>query len=150
MNRTQLGGVISLGLCGVAAGLAAIAMFATSIVLGVVYLALCLIVPQMVLRGFCAKCPNRADCGHVFPGHAALRFARDAGPYAFLDLAGVAVMAVVLFGLPQVWLWRYPVVFGAFWALLIVAGIMIRGAMCPVCQNIYCPGNPKFQKPTTT
>lgn len=48
MNKTQLCGVISFGLCGVAAGLAAIAMFATSIVLGVVYLALCLIVPQAV------------------------------------------------------------------------------------------------------
>lgn len=149
MNRTQLCGVISLGLCGVAAVLAAIALFSTSIALGVVYLALNLIAPQMVLRGFCAKCPNKANCGHVFPGRAALRFARIPGPYTWFDLAGVAVMALVLFGLPQIWLWRYPVLFGAFWALLIAAGIMIRGAMCPVCENVYCPGNPQFHKSAT-
>jgi hypothetical protein len=147
MNKTQLCGVISLGLGGVAAVLAAIAMFSTSLLLGVMYVALCLLVPQAALYGFCAKCPTKSNCGHVLPGRAALRMARTAGPYSLLELSGIGLTVLLLFGLPQVWLWQYPVLCGAFWALLIAAAIMIRWAMCPVCENIYCPGNPKFHKP---
>lgn len=146
MNKTQRYGVLSLGIMGVAAIFAALAMFATSWLLGVVYLAICAFTPQAIVYGFCAKCPNKEQCGHVFPGKAAMRMLRPAGAYTPFELGGLGVAAILLFGFPQVWLWRYPALFWAFWGLLIVAGVMIRLAMCPVCGNVYCPGNPQFKK----
>ncbi len=138
MSR-QFYGVSSLALLGVGAVLAAIAMFHASVVLGIVYLVICVAAPNALVRAFCAKCSCKAHCGHIFPGRAAQRYARPAGPYTAAEWATLAVTALAWIGLPQVWLWQLPGLFVAYWLLTGVALVEIRLVMCRNCSNVFCP-----------
>ena len=139
MKTQQFHGITSLGLTFIANIIAVVAMFLTSWMLGVVYLAVMVIAPQAILRTYCAKCPCKAHCGHVFPGKAALAFQKEPGPYTPTELAILGITLLLLFGLPQFWLWQYPVLFVVFWVLSAIAFIQIRAFVCRTCDNVYCP-----------
>lgn len=137
---TRFHGVTSLGLVLVAIVLAAVAAFLTSWVLGLAYLAVCAVAPAGILVAYCAKCPCQSHCGHLFPGKLAMRFLdRQPGPYTPAELGTVGLALLLLLGLPQVWLWRYPLLFAVYWVLNAVALIEIRAVVCRSCENVYCP-----------
>jgi hypothetical protein len=81
MNARKFNGITSLILTGIAALIALVVMSLTSWVLGGLYLTFMIIAPQAILRSYCAKCPCKAHCAHVFPGKAAMAFEKEAGPY---------------------------------------------------------------------
>lgn len=144
MQRNTIG-VISLGAVALALAAAVQSLFQESILLGTGYLLLASLAVPVVLFAFCAKCPDRNDCGHVLPGPAAAALFADrkcsaytAGDWA-LTGAGLAVLLL----LPQVWLWKHPVAFVFFWIVMIAAVIGIRSGVCPSCRNVHCPGCPK-------
>jgi hypothetical protein len=139
MNTQQTHGIISLGLTSVALVIAALAMFLSSWGLGVAYVAICLIAPQAIIYAFCAKCPCKECCGHVLPGKQAMAFNRQPGPYTPVELGILGVVLLLLFGLPQFWLWQYPKLFIAFWILSAIAFMQIRLVVCRACNNIHCP-----------
>jgi hypothetical protein len=142
--RSQFHGVTSIGLVMVATVIAVVAMFRTSWVLGVVYLVVCAVASGVVLYAYCAKCPCRTNCGHVFPGRLATIFGdRQPGPYTAVELAVLGLALLLLLGLPQVWLWRYTGLFVAFWVLNAIALVQIRVVVCRACDNAYCPANPR-------
>ena len=135
----QFHGITSIGLVGVAVVIAAIAMFQASPVLGIVYVGVCVVAPLVVLYAYCAKCPCKAHCGHVFPGKIAQVFDREPGPYTPAELAALVLALLLLIGLPQFWLWRYTGLFAAFWVLNGIAIVQIRIVICPACDNTHCP-----------
>jgi hypothetical protein len=137
--RTQCHGVTSLGLVLVATVVAAVVMFRTSWVLGVVYLAVCAAAPGAILYAYCAKCPCQTHCGHVFLGRVAMAFSRQPGPYTIAELAALALALLSLIGLPQLWLWRYTGLFIAYWLLTAVALVQIKTFVCRACENVFCP-----------
>jgi hypothetical protein len=139
MNSQQFHGITSLALVAVGSVIAAVIMFLTSWVLGVVYLAVLVIAPQALLRVFCAKCPCKEHCVHVFPGRAAMAVARKPGPYTPVELGVLGVSLLLLFGLPQYWLWQYPTLFVIYWVLNATAFMQIRLVGCRACNNVYCP-----------
>lgn len=132
-------GVTSLGFAAVAAVIAAVAMFRASLVLGVVYLVVCAVSSGAIVYAYCAKCPCKAHCAHVFPGKAAMAFDRQPGPYTATELTVLVLALLSLLGLPQFWLWRYTGLFVAYWLLNVVALVQARVILCQSCDNVYCP-----------
>jgi len=138
----QFHGITSLGLVAVATVVAAVVAFRTSWMLGVVYAVICIAAPLVVLYAYCARCPCKAHCGHVFPGKAAQVFDREPGPYTPAELAAMVLALSLLIGLPQFWLWRYTGLFIAYWVLNSIALVQIRLVVCRTCENVYCPMKP--------
>jgi hypothetical protein len=142
--RSRFYGIISIGLVLVATVIAIVAMFRTSLALGVVYLVVCAVAPGVILYAYCAKCPCRMSCGHVFPGRLATIFGnRQPGPYTTVELIALVLALLLLLGLPQVWLWHYTGLFVAFWVLNAIALVLIPAFVCRACDNAYCPVNPR-------
>jgi hypothetical protein len=139
----EANGAITLGLAAVALAAAAQSLFQQSTALGVSYMLVAALSIPVILYGFCAKCPDRENCGHVVPGRAAAALFRDRrpSPYTRAELAMTAVALLFLFGFPQIWLWRHPVAFGAFWILMAIAAVDIRARVCRGCGNVHCPGH---------
>jgi hypothetical protein len=94
-----------------------------------------------IIYGFCAKCPCKGNCGHVFPGKLARLFTRPAGPYTSVDFGIVGITGLLVAGFPQVWLWQYPKLFIGFWGLGILALMQVLTFVCRACDNVYCPMN---------
>jgi len=134
----RLHGITSLGLVAVATVIAAIAMFQTSWVLGVVYLALCAVSLLSIVYAYCAKCPCKERCAHVFLGRAAMSFNRQPGPYSTAELTALILSLLLLLGFPQFWLWRYTGLFVAYWVLSGIALVQVRIVVCRTCENVYC------------
>jgi len=139
MNARKFNGITSLILTGIAALIALVVMSLNSWIWAGIYLAIMVIAPQAVLRAYCAKCLCKAHCAHVFPGKAAMAYAREAGPYTPTELIILIVSLGLLIGLPQYWLWQYPVWFVTYWILSGIAFFQIRLTVCPGCNNVYCP-----------
>ena len=139
MKTRQFHGITSLTLVLIATLMALVVMVMTSWVLGVIYLAMMVIAPQVVLRAYCAKCPCQARCAHIFPGKAAMAFSREPGPYTLLEIGAMMTALGLLMGLPQYWLWQYPALFITFWMLSGIAFVQIRAFVCRTCNNVYCP-----------
>jgi hypothetical protein len=135
----QFHGITSLSLVAVATLIAAVVMFRTSWILGLIYLLLAGAACFTIVYAYCAKCPCQAHCAHVLPGKAAMAFGKKPGPYTRAEIGAMVAALVVLLGFPQVWLWRYPVVFAVYWALNLVAFVQIRIVVCRTCANVYCP-----------
>ena len=141
--KRETHGIISLGLAAIALAAAAQSMFQQSSILGIIYMFLAVLSVPVILYAFCAKCPDRERCGHVVPGRSAKVFkTRKRDPYTASDLFLTVASLAVLFLLPQIWLWRHPVAFGAFWILMALAAVDIRGNVCRGCGNEFCPGRP--------
>ena len=133
-------GVVSIGLVGIAILIAAVTVFQSSLLLGIVYLVGCGLAPWGIVYAFCAKCACRHCCAHVVFGKLAVAFTnRQEGPYTKAEMAVVVLALLWLLGLPQVWLWRTPLWLIVFWVLNAVAVVQIRLAVCPACENVRCP-----------
>ncbi len=145
MNNQKFHGITSLIFTLMATLIGLLVISLSSWVLGGIYLVVMIIVPQMLLRTYCAKCPCKAHCGHVFPGKAAMAFEKD-GPYTTTDFLIMGISMVLLIGLPQFWLWQIPFLFGAYWILTAIGLIQIRLTMCPNCNNVYCPARIRTQQ----
>jgi hypothetical protein len=138
MNNRKFHGITSLVLISIATLIGLVAMALSWWVFGLIFLAVIIVAPQALLRTYCAKCPCKAHCGHVFPGKAAMAFAKD-GPYTPTDFLIMGVSMLLLIGLPQFWLWQFPLMLGAYWVLTGIGLIQILLTMCPRCNNVYCP-----------
>jgi hypothetical protein len=140
--RRQTHGAVSLGLVALAIAAAAQSLFQQSLILGMTYMFLAGLSVSVILYAFCAKCPDRENCGHVIPGKSAKVFsARQKEPYTASDLSLTAASLAILFIFPQIWLWRHPLVFFVFWIFMAVAAADIRSKVCKGCGNNHCPGN---------
>jgi len=140
MSR-QFHGVTSLVLAALAAVIAAIIMFQNSLLLGLVYLAVCAAGAWTVVYAYCAKCPCKARCGHVFPGKAARAYDRQPGPYTKTEIAALILALLLIIGLPQFWLWQSTTLFIIYWSLNAISMAQARIVMCRTCDNVYCPLN---------
>jgi hypothetical protein len=141
MTKTQFYGVTSLILVGIAIVLAAVAIFQASLWLGIGYLLLCAVASAVVIYAYCAKCPSKAQCAHVLPGKAALAIQRKPGPYSTAETFSLVTALLLLLGLPQLVLWKNPVLLLAFWVLCGIAVTQVRSVVCVACRNVYCPLN---------
>lgn len=111
--------------------------------MSVVYMGVSLIGLLVLVFSFCSKCPCRVnDCGHDLFGRITKFLpARHEIGYNFWDYLGVIVPLVFILAFPQFWLWQYINVAIIFWALFILALIVILMKVCPGCKNNYCPLN---------
>ena len=139
MNKLRFHGIVSLILVGLVSVLCLVVIAYHSWVWGAIYLVVIAAAPLAVLRSFCAKCPCKAHCAHVLPGKAAMAFARDPGPYTRGEIFAMAGSLLLLFGLPQFWLWKTPVLGIIYWVLAGIAFFQIRLAVCPRCAHTHCP-----------
>ena len=142
---TKFHGLMSLGLVGAAVVIAAVTAFAESLLLGVVYLAVCAGAIAAVINAYCAKCPCKANCGHVIPGKLALMLThRRPGPFTKGDLAIVGVGLLILLGVPNVWMRQNATLTVVFWVLVVVGVVQIRSFVCRACGNNLCPLNKAY------
>ena len=141
MNKTQFYGVTSLMLVGIAIVLGVVAIFQASLWMGIGYLLLCGVASTVVIYAYCAKCPSKARCAHVLPGKAALVFQRKPGPYSTVETLSLVTALLLLLGLPQLVLWKNPILLVTFWVLCGIAVTQIRSVVCLACRNVYCPLN---------
>lgn len=133
-------GVVSIGLVFVTLMIAVTTALTVSWVLSLGYLGVCALALATVLEVFCAKCTCQARCAHVIPGNLAGALGRRRqGPYTWVDLAVVALALFGLVALPQLWIWRFPVLAVGFWILNAIALVQIRVAVCRECGNVFCP-----------
>jgi hypothetical protein len=142
--KRKTSGLLTLGGVALALAAAAQSLFQESAALGTAYLILASLSIPVVLFAFCAKCPDRNDCGHVLPGPAAAAMfgKRNRSPYTAGDRILTSAALAVLLLLPQIWLWKHPIAFGFFWIVMIAAAAGIRSRVCPGCRNVNCPGQP--------
>jgi hypothetical protein len=142
MNN-QIHGLISISLVLIAVAFGATAMFLSAPLLGLAYLVTVALALGVVLYAYCAKCADRARCGHVLPGKIVTAFTnRQTEPYTSFELILVGVALLLLLGLPQPWLWRFPGLLAAFWVLTAIALLQIRAVVCRACNNKNCPAYP--------
>ncbi|UCF93066.1 MAG: hypothetical protein JSW39_02610 [Desulfobacterales bacterium] len=139
--RNKFHGVFSLLLIIVAIFLALASIWGKPVSTGLVYLAIVLTSPVILLYTFCAKCLCRSDdCRHVFPGKLTQWFPRrKQGPYTFADIVGTVVSLAALVLFPQYWLWQNKTLWLAFWLLIGIASIEILAFVCRGCKNARCP-----------
>jgi hypothetical protein len=145
MNNSKFHGITSIVLIGIASLIGLVSITLASWIWGGIYLAIMIIAPQVLLRTYCAKCPCKAHCGHVFPGKAAMKFEKN-GPYTITDFLILGISVLLLIGLPQFWLWQNPFLFGTYWILTGIGLTQILLAMCPNCNNVYCPVRARTQQ----
>jgi hypothetical protein len=126
MMKTQIHGITSPALVGIATAIATVAMFGSSAGMGIGYLLICGISSLVILYAYCAKCPCQTHCGHVFPGRAAKFFRRRPGPYATTETIAFGIALLLLAGPPQWALWKNTGLLIAFWGLCGIAIIQIR------------------------
>ena len=139
MTKSQFYGVTSLILVGIAIVLGVVAIFQASLWLGIGYLLLSGIAAYVVIYAYCAKCPSKAQCAHVLPGKAALAIQRKPGPYSTAETLSMVTALLLLLGLPQLVLWKNPLLLVSFWVLCGIAVTQIRSVVCLACRNVYCP-----------
>ena len=134
-------GALSLVAAAGAVALAVAVGLRQSPLLGIAYAVLALVSLLGIVALFCTKCADRDRCGHVVFGPIArlMRRERRKGAYTSTELALTSIGLVVIFVLPQAWLWRAPLALGGFWLCLLVASIDIRARVCPACGNAACP-----------
>lgn len=149
MKRNTIG-AISLGAVALALAAAVQSLFQESILLGAAYLLLASLAVPVVLFAFCAKCPDRSNCGHNLPGKAAVALFADrkCSAYTTGDWALTGAGLAILLLLPQIWLWKHPVAFAFFWLVMIAAGTGITTRLCPSCRNTHCPACGKGSRGT--
>ena len=139
----RIHGVMSLGFVLAAVCGALWGAFQSSLVYGVVYSVAAGVSFFALLASFCAGCPCRKRCGHVFPGPiaAALFPGRVPAPYSRTALVVSSIALVLLLITPLVWLWRDLPLLALFIGLLLIATLQIRTRVCRGCGNEHCPAN---------
>lgn len=140
-------GITSITLVGIAMVIAGFVLFRVSLVLGLVFVVIAAVAPQVVLYAYCAKCPCKVRCAHVLPGRAAMRYKRQPGPYTTAELTAMMLAMLILIGFPQYWLWQHTALFIAFWVLTGIALIQIRAVVCRTCTNVFCPLHSQYAAP---
>lgn len=145
--KNKIHGVFSLIIASTAILISAYFISKSSIALGTAFIILCGIIAVAILRLFCAKCPSRNNCGHVLPGLALKKLFKNVkpGPYSFVDISIFLFSVAIVVIIPQFWLYKNMPVFIVYWAMIIIAGIDIKFAVCTQCENGFCPSNRKFK-----
>jgi len=140
MHR-RIHGIFSLLILFAAVLTAILALVQSSLVWTVLYLVGTFLSCLVLIYSFCTKCPCRkTGCGHVIPGKLTRFFpSRPAGPYTFMDKAGVVVPIVFMILFPQYWLLEHLTYFSLFAILCLVAAADIRFCVCRGCTNRFCP-----------
>jgi hypothetical protein len=133
-------GVFSLGLVISAFTLSAFVILQSNVRYGWAYILLAILGSTIVIFSYCAKCPIKNNCLHVFPGLVARLFpTRKSAPYRNLDYLGVLLPLSLLILLPQFWLWDHPQLMLLFWLFLSLASGIILTRLCSHCGNQNCP-----------
>ncbi len=142
--QSRVAGIVSLLMVLGAASLAAAVAFTYSAGWGTAYLAIAGTSSIAIIAVFCARCPCRDRCGHVVPGMVArwLFPGTSPGEYGAIALAVTVAALLALLGVPLAWMWRSTAALGVYVVLLIGAGVLIRGMVCPRCDNAHCPARP--------
>lgn len=140
-------GLFSLLLISFVLLISLIILFDYSLFLGALYLIICLLSFAIILRLFCAKCPNRNFCGHKLPGLLAAKLFPNIfpNPYNRAEWFLLALLIILIIGFPQYWLFNNNGLFLTTWLMLITAGIEIKLRVCTNCKNVYCPYNKSFK-----
>lgn len=134
-------GIVSLTVLMIPFAAGLYAVITASLNAGLLYAALLLVLPMIIIYSFCAKCSCKSDgCGHVLPGKiAALMPDRRGKKYSGLDMAGVIIPFLVLVIFPQPWLYGNTLLPIIFWVVLAVSLAYIRLYVCIGCENTECP-----------
>lgn len=134
-------GVFSLSLILFSIMIGLLSTLNESLMMGLLYIAIILISPPIVIYSFCSKCICRLDsCGHIFPGKLSKLFpSRKQGNYTFRDILGAAVPLTALLVFPQFWLWKNKIFLIIFWSLFLIALVEIKLFVCSRCKNDKCP-----------
>jgi len=141
MNR-KFPGILMLMLLAAAITIGAWTIFQScGLAYGFGYLICCFFAFGCIIRAFCAKCLAKRDCPHVLLGCLAVRMERDSGPYTRLEISVLIIALVFILGIPQLWIWHFPVRIAVFWLLNILAVSLAPCFLCVQCSNRHCPLN---------
>ncbi|ODS42727.1 MAG: hypothetical protein MSIBF_05370 [Candidatus Altiarchaeales archaeon IMC4] len=145
MDNRRFHGVISLFLIFFSIIIGLLSILSDSLPTGLLYVAIILISPLIVIYSFCSKCICRLDsCAHIFPGNLSkLLPPRKQGNYTGLDILGAAIPLAVMLLFPQFWLWENKILLIIFWLLFLIALAEIKLFVCNGCKNKNCPVHEK-------
>ncbi len=135
-------GLLSVGLIGIAIGIAGIQLFLSSAILGAAYVCCFPVVMLSMLYFYCRKCPHVAlgTCRHVIPGPIVKAMFKPVEPsnYKLWEMALALIPFAVFIIFPQFWLLKNIPLVIIFWTLMLLGGILVRTSVCPKCQNVNC------------
>ena len=138
--RTKFHGIFSLCLLYVSIAIGLVSIFYESENLGLIYGAVIVISPLIIVYSYCTKCLCRGEsCGHLFPGKLAkiLPF-KEQKRYTFMDIMCVVMPVAALLAFPQFWLWRHTFILIVFWVLIAMSILEIRYYVSSNCTNELC------------
>ena len=138
--KIKIHGIISLLLFAGALLISFYAIQKYSIIMALSYLLIVIISSLIIIYSYCAKCKcHEKNCAHLIVGPIAkLLPKRKMGKYTLLDYIGVFIPILLIFFLPQYWLFMDKVLLILFWILSIIAVIEIIGFVCKSCENDNC------------
>lgn len=139
--NSRFHGVFSLSLIFISIIIGLLSILYESLPMGLLYVAIILISPLIVIYSFCSKCICRLDsCGHILPGKfTKLLPPRKQSNYTVWDILGVVVPLTALLVFPQFWLWKTKIFLIIFWLLFLIALAEIMLFVCRECKNEICP-----------
>ncbi len=140
-SESKFHGVMTVLLFYTALAIGCVVVFRQSTLFGFVDIALATLWPIPVAWFFCAKCPCRLDCGHVFMGAITrLLPEKKPGKYSLGEEIGSLLPMLIAAAFPLYWLLRDVTALIAFLALLTLTIIETRLGVCVACPNEYCRG----------
>jgi hypothetical protein len=138
MSKQTLG-VLTLGMVGLALGVAIYALVRISLLWSLIYLVGFVVGGYFVITRYCAKCACKECCPHVVTGWLARKIDRQPGAYTRSELTGMIVSLLVMLIPPVIWLIGQPLLLAIFLGLVAIAAAMIWAWLCKTCANLYCP-----------
>ena len=132
-------GILSLGIAGLAIGIAVYLLSRTSLGWGLIYLLGLFIGGYVIISQYCAKCPCKLCCPHMVTGWLARKFNRQPGAYTRSELVGLVVSILFIFLAPLIWLVGYPLILVVYLGLNALTVGIIWVWLCKTCANIHCP-----------
>lgn len=133
-------GTISISLIFTALAIGFLSIFEYSLLFSIIYVAAILLFLFLVGFLYCSKCLSRDNCNHLFMGSLSkLISPYKKGKYTKFDIiVGIVLPMLIIYILPQFWLYKNIYYLVSFWLLTIVGIADISVVVCKSCSNTKC------------
>ena len=132
-------GIISIFLLIVAIIISQIVVIMNDLYTGLFYFVISTTGCIIIVYSYCTKCPKKKECPQIIPGLITNYMPeREVEKYSLQDYLGLISSILIILIYPQMFLFKYPLIFTIFWILVLTATIQIYLCLCPKCKNINC------------
>lgn len=133
-------GTISISIIFTALIIGFLSIFEYSLPFSILYVGAILLFLFLVGFIYCSKCLSRDNCNHLFMGSLSkLISPYKKGKYTKFDIiVGVVLPMLIIYILPQFWLYKNIYYMVSFWVLTLIGLIDVVIVVCVNCSNTKC------------